>query len=403
MHKRALIAAAICTLAAAHAACAQDAIARGRYLAAVGDCTGCHASANGSPYSGGQPLAAGFGTVYSSNITPDRQTGIGNWTQQQFYEAMHDGIRANGAHLYPAFPYAYFTHASRADTDAIYAYLQSVPPVHALPPANRLLFPFNIRAVVWFWNRMYLDTSAFQSDPSQSAAWNRGAYLINGLGHCGGCHTPKNALFGDQMNKAFTGADLDHWFAANLRPDTLDGLGRWSAPDIVEYLKTGRNRYAAAAGSMQEVVMRSTSHMSDGDLTAIATYLTALPALPGHAVAEPEARAMQAGETVFVQSCAICHAPADAGQPPDYPKLSNNPLVNGSDPATVLRIILQGAQSAATANAHTGYSMPAFVALSDEEIANVATYIRNAWGNRASAVRREDVRSLRATLGARQN
>jgi mono/diheme cytochrome c family protein len=154
---------------------------------------------------------------------------------------------------------------------------------------------------------------------------------------------------------------------------------------------------------MQEVVMRSTSHMSDGDLTAIATCLTALPALPGHAVAEPEARAMQAGETVFVQSCAICHAPADAGQPPDYPKLSNNPLVNGSDPATVLRIILQGAQSAATANAHTGYSMPAFVALSDEEIANVATYIRNAWGNRASAVRREDVRSLRATLGARQN
>jgi len=403
MHKRALFTAALCALGATHAACAQDAIARGRYLAAVGDCAGCHASANGSLYSGGQPLSAAFGTVYSSNITPDKQTGIGNWTQQQFYEAMHEGIGANGAHLYPAFPYAYFTHASRADTDAIYAYLQSVPPVQAVPPANRLLFPFNIRAVVWFWNWMYLDSASFQADSSQSAAWNRGAYLINGLGHCGGCHTPKNLLFGDEMNKVFTGADLDHWFAADLRPDALDGLGRWSDSDIVEYLKTGRNRYAAAAGSMQEVVMRSTSHMSDSDLTAIATYLTALPAAPEQGATEPDSRAMKAGEAVFVQSCAVCHAPADAGEPPDYPKLSNNPLVNGRDPATVLRIILQGAQSAATTNAHTGYSMPAFISLSDEDIADVATYIRNAWGNRASPVRGEDVRSLRATLGAQQN
>jgi mono/diheme cytochrome c family protein len=402
MHKRTLFTAAVCMLVGAHAACAQDAITRGKYLAAVGDCAGCHASASGSLYSGGQPLTALFGTVYSSNITPDKQTGIGNWTQQQFYEAMHDGVRANGAHLYPAFPYAYFTHASRADTDAIYAYLQSVSPVHALPPANRLLFPFNIRAVVWFWNQMYLDTSSFQSDASKSAAWNRGAYLINGLGHCGGCHTPKNLLFGDEMSKAFTGGELDHWFAADLRPDALDGLGRWSAPDIVEYLKTGRNRYAAAAGSMQEVVMRSTSHMSDSDLAAIASYLTALPAAPEHAVAEPEGRAMQSGEAVFVQSCAVCHAQADAGQPPDYPKLSDNPLVDGRDPATVLHIILQGAQSAATANAQTGYSMPAFIALSDEDIADVATYIRNAWGNRASAVTRDDVRTLRSALAAQQ-
>src|SRR5665213_2429122 len=400
MHKPILMAAAIGFLVAAHAARAQDVVVHGRYLAAVGDCTGCHASAGGSGYSGGQPLTAAFGTVYSSNITPDRQTGIGNWTQQQFYEAMHDGVRADGANLYPAFPYAYFSHISRADTDAIFAYLQTVPAVHAVPPPNRLVFPLNIRAVGWFWNELFLDKTSFVADAAKSPAWNRGAELTNGLGHCGGCHTPKNMLFGDEMSKAFTGANLDHWFAANLTAAPLDGLGRWSQPDIVEYLKTGRNAHAAAAGSMQEVVTRSTSHLSDEDLRDIATYLTSLPAAGEPSPAEPDVRAMQAGEAVFAQSCSVCHQSANPGTPPEYPKLAGNPLVEERNPETVVRIILRGAQSAVTANAATGYSMPSFLAFDDQDIADVATYIRNTWGNRASPVSRDDVSDLRAALGA---
>jgi mono/diheme cytochrome c family protein len=401
MYQQILIATAIGLFAAAHAARAEDAVARGRYLAAVGDCTGCHASASGSDYSGGQPLSAAFGTVYSSNITPDQPTGIGGWTRQQFYEAMHDGVRADGANLYPAFPYAYFTHISRADSDAIFAFLQSVPPVHAVPPPNRLVFPFNIRSIVWFWNKLFLDKSAFIADAAKSPAWNRGAELTNGLGHCGGCHTPKNVLFGDEMPKAFTGANLDHWFAANLTAAPLDGLGRWSQPDIVEYLKTGRNAHGAAAGSMQEVVTRSTSHMSDDDLAAIATYLTSLPAAAQLNPAEPDARAMQAGEALFAQSCSVCHQAVNQGTPPAYPKLAGNPLVQERSPETVVRIILQGAQSAVTANAATGYSMPAFLAFDDQDIADVATYIRSTWGNHASPVSRNDVSDLRAALGTR--
>ncbi|HEY2418542.1 MAG TPA: cytochrome c [Steroidobacteraceae bacterium] len=394
------VAAAIGLFMSAPGARAQDEVARGRYLAALGDCTGCHASAHGSAYSGGQALTAAFGTVYSSNITPDRQTGIGTWTALQFYQAMHDGLRADGAHLYPAFPYVYFTRISRADSDAIFAFLQTVPPVHAVPPPNRLVFPLNYRAVVWFWNAMFLDKSAIIADASKSPAWNRGARLVNGLGHCGGCHTPKNMLFGDEMSKAFTGANLDHWFAANLTPAPLDGLGRWSQSDIVEYLKTGRNGHAAAAGSMQEVVSRSTSHLSDEDLAAIATYLSSLPAAAASEPAPPGTRAMQAGEALFAQSCSMCHLAANPGTPPAYPKLANNPLVQERDPETVVRIILQGAQSAATADAATGYSMPAFVSFSDQDIADVATYIRNTWGNHASAVSRDEVSDLRTALGA---
>jgi mono/diheme cytochrome c family protein len=400
MYTRMLLGAALCGLLAVHAARAQEALARGKYLAVVGDCTGCHASANGSPYAGGQPLTAAFGTVYSSNITPDKQTGIGSWTPEQFYAAMHDGVRADGAHLYPAFPYAYFTHISRLDSDAIFDYLRTVQPVHALPPRNSLVFPFNIRAVVGFWNALFLEQSPFVADKSKSKAWNRGAELTNGLGHCGGCHTPKNLLFGDKMAQAFTGADLDHWFSANLTPDPLDGLGRWSQTDVVEYLKTGRNAFAAAAGSMQAVVARSTSHMSDEDLAAIATYLTSLPAAAPQLPARPGTRAMQDGESVFVRSCAVCHG-AGAETAHDYPKLAGNPVVQALNPETVMRIILQGAQSAATANAAIGYSMPSFLTLDDQDIANVATYIRNAWGNRASPVTRDEVSDLRAALGAR--
>jgi mono/diheme cytochrome c family protein len=303
-------------LAAAHA---QDAATRGKYLAIVGDCAGCHSTGTGPAYSGGLPFTAAFGTVYSPNITPDRATGIGQWTADKFYRAMHEGVAADGAPLYPAFPFAYFTHVSRADSDAIFAYLKTLKPVRATPPRNRLVFPFNIRALMWIWDSMFFKPGAFHADPSKSAQWNRGNYIVNGFGHCAACHTAKNALFGDETSKALTGGIEEYWFSANLRGNTDDGLGKWSAADIVTYLKTGRNTYATAAGSMKEKVELSTSHMSTADLTAVAVYLKSLPPWPEPAPAAPDARTMQLGEAVFVENCSACHMAPDAHEPRDYP------------------------------------------------------------------------------------
>jgi mono/diheme cytochrome c family protein len=375
-----------------------DAVAQGKYFAVLGDCAGCHTNGNGPAFAGGEGFSATFGTVYAANITPDKETGIGKWTAEQFHRAMHDGIRADGAHLYPAFPYAYFSHISRADTDAVFAYLKTLKPVHAIPPKNQLIFPLNIRAVMWSWDAMFLDKRPFRADLSKSAAWNRGAAIVNDLGHCAACHTPKNLLFGDETDKAFTGTVLDNWFSANLTGNKRDGLGRWIAADIVQYLKTGQNSYATAAGSMQEVVTDSTSHMNDGDLAAIATYLKSRPATPEKAPPAPDAHTMQAGQTVFVENCSACHLEPNPSAPRDYPKLAGDTLIAGRDPTTVLHIVLEGAQSSITPNAKTGYSMPSFVALTDQDIADVTTYIRNAWGNRASSVSRGDVSRLRSAI-----
>jgi mono/diheme cytochrome c family protein len=398
--KKAALFPVLCTtvLAISSAVYAADPVARGAYLATLGDCAACHTNGNGPAFSGGQGLSAAFGTVYSANITPDRQTGIGNWSPDQFYRAMHDGIRADGAYLYPAFPFPYFSHISRADTDAIFAYLKGLKPVHFVPPRNRLLFPINIREVMWFWDAMFLDKRRFRSDPFKSTAWNRGASIVNGLGHCAACHTPKNPLFGDETDKAFTGVILDNWFSANLTGDKRDGLGRWTVTDIVQYLKTGRNAYAVAAGSMQQVVTLSTSHMSDGDRAAIAAYLKNLPAAPEKLPPPPDPHAMQAGQVVFVESCSACHMEPGSGEPRDYPKLAGDTLVVGRDPTTVVRIVLEGAQSAVIPNAKTGYSMPSFAALSDQDVADVTTYLRNTWGNKASPVSRGDVSRLRKTI-----
>jgi mono/diheme cytochrome c family protein len=400
MFKRTLLIAVALVLGGVAVAHAQDAVARGKYLAILGDCAGCHSTGPDSAYSGGLPFTAAFGTVYSPNITPDRTTGIGRWTANQFYHAMHEGVAANGAPLYPAFPFAYFTHVSRADSDAIFAYLKTLKSVRATPPENKLVFPFNIRALMWVWDAMFFEPGAFRADPSKSAQWNRGDYIVNGLGHCAACHTPKNALFGDETSKALTGGTEEYWFSANLRGDTHDGLGKWSVADVVTYLQTGRNKYASAAGSMQEKVEQSTSHMSNADLAAIATYLKSLPPWPEGAPSAPDSYTMQSGQAVFVENCSACHMAPDSHEPRDYPKLAGDTLIMGRDPMTVERIILEGAQSAVTANAKTTFSMPSFAALRDDDIAAVATYIRNSWGNHASPVSRDDVTKLRKALQA---
>lgn len=381
----------------------QDLVARGKYLALLGDCAGCHSAAHKPPYSGGLPFTAWFGTVFSTNITPDKETGIGNWTEAQFYRALHEGIAADGHHLYPAFPYAYFTRISRQDTDALYAYLKTLPAVHRPPTQNRLMFPFNIRAVMIFWNWLYLDDTPFKPEPHQSPQWNRGAYIVTGLGHCAGCHTPKNFMFGDESGKALSGAVVDHWFGANLTGSPVDGLGKWSHADLVRYFATGRNAHATAAGSMQEKVTLSLSRLTDGDRDAIATYLKSLPARKPPSPRAPNQDQMARGQVLFMNHCTICHEPPeDERQPPDqladYPQLAGDTLVLGRDPTTVVHILLEGAQSPVTSHEHTIYSMPSFAALSDSEIADLATYVRNAWGNRGSSVSTSQVRDLRQAI-----
>lgn len=380
------------------AAFAQSAADRGRYLATLGDCAVCHTApgAQSTPYAGGYPLHAIFGTVYSTNITPDKTTGIGNWTSGQFYHALHDGIAADGHHLYPAFPYPYFAAISRADSDAIFAYLRTVKPVHYKPPPNQLIFPTNIRALMAFWDALFLSPDPVRYDTSKSAEWNHGNAIVNGIGHCGGCHSPKTLLFVDKAGEHFRGETIDGWYAPNLTGSMRTGLGRWTAADIAQFLKTGSNRFGRVLGSMQDVVRVSTSRWTDADREAVAAYLKSLPAAPEAMPSKPDAQAMENGQRTFVERCAVCHA----SHSKDYPPLAGNAIVQASDPTSILRVILQGSQSAPTPNGPIGFSMPAFPGLDDRDLADVATYIRNSWGNRAKPVSTADAKSVRHLIGA---
>jgi mono/diheme cytochrome c family protein len=377
-----------------------DLVLRGKYLTVLGDCAACHTRKDGDAFAGGLGLNSGFGTIYSANITPDPDTGIGSWSADEFHRAMHKGIAADGSHLYPAFPYPYFTHMTRADDDAIYAYLRTVPPVHAKPPPNKLPFPLDIRGVMAIWNALYLDEGAFKPDSAKSAEWNRGAYIVTGPGHCGGCHTPKNFLMADKSGRALAGGVIDGWFAADLSGEPRAGLASWSAGDIGEYLRSGRNARATASGSMQEVIALSTSRMTDADCAAIAAYLKSLPpAAPPDEPSAPDPAAMRAGEAIFADVCAACHLAQGKGQPRLFPPLAGDASVQGRDATTLLRIVLEGSRSPATPDAPTPLAMPAFDwKLDDAQIADVVTYVRNSWGNRAGPVSSGDVGKLRRDL-----
>jgi mono/diheme cytochrome c family protein len=381
----------------ASAASAQTPVERGRYLAVLGDCAGCHNAPHGAPFAGGLPLSAVFGVVYSSNITPDPETGIGRWSADDFHNALHDGVRPDGAHLYPAFPYPYFSRMSRADSDALFAYLKTQRPVHYQPPANAMIFPFNIRTTVWFWNQLFVPAASLPQ--GRDTQWNRGNFLVNGPGHCAECHTPKNLLFGDRNTRAFTGETMDNWFAANLTGAKPDGLGAWTAAEIADYLKTGVGPHATAVGPMQDVVANSTRLMTDADRFAIAVYLKSLPADRVGGIRPPSREQMAVGEGIFLNSCAVCHRTGQHQGLGGFPQLPGNTLVQGRNPDTVLRMILGGSQSIGLKNSKMPYSMPAFATLSDADIAAVATYIRNAWSNRAPAVAPAQVKALRPTVG----
>jgi mono/diheme cytochrome c family protein len=390
----ALAIAALCSPASAN----ED----GKYQTIRGDCAGCHTRPGGEPYAGGRALTSPLGTFHTPNITPDRETGIGDWTADDFWRALHEGRSRSRGRLYPAMPYPHFTMYSRSDADAMFAYLSRLPPVRSVPPEHDVLFPLNLRFLLAIWNALYFREGAYVPDPAKSAQWNRGAYLVRGPGHCGDCHTPKNFLYAPRESLALSGDLVEDWWAADLTGDDREGLGAWSASDVVEYLKTGRNQHAMAGGSMVVVIEASTSRMHDHDLQAIATYLKDLPpVIEQHAVTEPSASTMKAGRAEFREHCQDCHNFDGTGVPRRFPTLAGSPTVQARNPTTILRIMLEGQDPPAISARPDDKPMPGFAEkMTDDEIADVTTYMRNAWGNRAPIVSAQQVRDLRESLAA---
>ena len=375
---------------------------RGRYLAIVGNCTACHTvEGSGKEFAGGRPLDTPFGQIVPTNITPDVETGIGAWTDDEFVNALTKGTGRGGKLLYPAMPYPYFTKMTRDDALAIRAYLNTVPAVRNSVDPNRLTPPFNIREGLVTWNALFFTPGEFRPVAGKSAEWNRGAYLTEGPAHCGVCHTPKNELGADKSSEHLRGNALEGWFAPNITNEDRRGLGRWSIEDITEYLSTGHNRNTAATGLMSEVIALSTSRMRDSDLRAIAIYLKDQQgdAQTAGATAAPDDKTMKAGAAIYADQCSACHTPNGGGTPALFPALKGSALVQQLNPTTLMRVVLRGARSTATDKAPTAPAMPAFGWLfTDEEAADVISYIRNAWGNAAPPVSADEVRKAREAL-----
>jgi mono/diheme cytochrome c family protein len=379
-------------------------IERGRYLTVAADCASCHTvPGNGRPFAGGRAIETPFGSLIAPNITPDRETGIGAWSDDEFDAAVRKGIRRNGSRLYPAMPYNAYTRMSRNDVLAIRAYLNTVTPIRNAVVANTLPFPFNVRPVMGVWDALYFTNGEYKPDSGKSAAWNRGAYLVNGPGHCGACHTPKTTLGGDTTAEFFRGGELQGWFAPNITNDAARGLGRWSSDDVVAYLKTGHNRISAATGPMAEVVSLSSSQLTDADLKAIATYLKSLAQVsdPPKAL-RPDDPAMVAGGAIYRDQCSACHALDGRGTPQLFPSVAESSVVQSASAETLIRLVLRGARSVATDSEPTASGMPSYGwQLDDAQVAAVLTYLRNNWGAAAEEVSPAEVSAVRARLASR--
>ncbi len=368
-------------------------VERGRYLAVASDCAACHTlPSSGHDFAGGRTVETPFGLLIAPNITPDPLTGIGAWTDDEFVNALTKGTGRHGDRLYPAMPYTYYTKLRRDDVLAIRAYLNTVPAVHNTVKSNQLPFPLNIRTGMMAWDALFFTPGPFKADPNKSAEWNRGAYLVEGPGHCGMCHTPKNFLGGDKTGERLEGYNLQGWFAPNITNDNRRGVGSWSVEQIATYLKTGANEFTTGNGLMAETIHLSTSQMRDDDVTAIAIYLKnphSQTVSANSPTSEPisDQTIMKAGAQVYADECSGCHTPNGRGVPGLFPALNGTPMVQQADPTTLARVVLRGALSVATDRAPTGPEMPAFAwILNDGQVADVLTYIRNAWGNSAAAV-----------------
>jgi alcohol dehydrogenase (quinone), cytochrome c subunit len=401
----------------------KELVQRGAYLARAGDCIACHTAPKGKPYAGGAPIATPMGVIYSTNITPDLETGIGHYSMDNFVKVMREGVTDDGDHLYPAMPYTSYTKLSQEDLLALYAYfMQGIEPVRQPNHPTKLSWPLSIHSLMAVWNGLYLKKGEYTADLNKSVSWNRGAYLVQGLGHCGGCHTPRGVLGQEKAGSEkdgrpyLAGAKLDNWYALPLTGDRKTGLHVWSKDEIAEYLRTGRTERVAAVGMMAEVVGKSTQYLTDQDLRAIAEYLKSLPPANDEgqgnrdlAIQASDAsaamRALSTGDTgmrgsrVYLDNCNACHRSDGSGAKRTFPNLVKNEAVNAKDPISLIHIVLAGGSMPSTQTAPSAFAMPDFGwRLSDAEVADVLSFVRSSWGNHAVAVSPDEVGRVRKAL-----
>ncbi|MET0519584.1 MAG: c-type cytochrome [Burkholderiaceae bacterium] len=378
-------------------------VARGAYLARAGNCQGCHSARGGPAWAGGRAVPTPFGPVFSSNLTPDPDTGLGRWSADDFWAALHNGRGRDGRLLAPAFPYANYTLISRADADALHAYLRSLPAVVQPNRPPQLRFPYGTQLALAVWRAVSFRPGEFRPRPEQDAGWNRGAYLSQGLGHCNACHGARNALGATAGPAEFSGGMLAGlgWYAPSLQDDTEAGVTNWPAQTLVEWLKTGRNGHASALGPMSEVILGSTQHLDEADLAAMARYLQSLPPRARPRAAPPAPgpellRAREQGGRLYAAQCARCHGERGEGVAGAYPALAGNRTVLMDNPANLLRVIERGGFAPATAGNPRPFGMPPFATLLDDgEMAALASYLRHSWGHAAGDVRPVDVLRLK--------
>ncbi len=380
-------------------------INKGAYLARIGDCVACHTSQDNQPMAGGVLFTTPFGKLYSTNITPDPETGIGKYTYQDFAKALREGITPDGEHLYPAMPYTSFAKITDEDMQALYTYfMKGVKPIHAEEKQNQLHFPFNIRAGIAVWNQLFLDKGTYQGDNTQSSQWNRGAYLVQGLGHCGSCHTPRGygmeektlSAIGEKGRFYLSGNTIENWHAVNLK-------NHWTSNQFAEFLKTGQNQYGTAYGTMSEVVHHSTQYLSDNDLAAVGEYLANLTPASTFSFSttnknEDKALYHTRGGLGYIQFCSACHQEDGEGVTHYFPTLKNNTSLLSDNTTSLIHVLLTGSYAPKTHTYDSGFAMPAFQQLSNKEIAEILTFIRTQWGNHAQMVREEDVATIRQQL-----
>ncbi|WP_314154488.1 cytochrome c [Rouxiella badensis] len=390
----------------------QEKVASGEYIATAGDCAACHTVSGSAPFTGGLKMVTPVGAIYSTNITPDKDTGIGNYSYEDFSRALRQGIAKDGHRLYPAMPYTEYAKINDDDMHALYSYLMNeVKPVHQTNRKSDIPWPLNMRWPLAAWDWAFHDSDVYKPDQTQSAEWNRGAYLVQGLTHCGTCHTPRGLAYQekgfDQHDKRFlSGGQLAGWSAPDLTGNSKTGLGSWSAQEIAEFLKTGHTDGNAAFGPMSEAIEKSTQYLTDADLSAIATYLKSLPSSDAPAQASAKADSTSAalikgdmsqpGSLLYMNNCSACHRIDGKGYTKSFPALAGNTAVMGDDPSSLINIVLAGAKTPVTRESITGLTMPDFAwRLNDQQVADVVTFIRSSWGNSASAVNAEEVAKLR--------
>jgi mono/diheme cytochrome c family protein len=389
-------------------ALAQDAVARGRYLATAANCQTCHTRSGGKPYEGGLSFTTDFGVIYSTNITSHPQAGIGRWTLAQFVRAFREGVDEQGQHLYPAFPYTSFSRLTDGDLADLYAYFKTVPASAYRAPDNDMRFPFGQRELLGPWKSMFFESARFTPRKDQSAEWNRGAYLVEGLGHCGACHSPRNLLGAEKTDQAMSGGwyydkipggAVRRWSAVNLT-QAQSGLRAWSIGDLTSYLKTGHGTRAGSFGPMNEVIENSTRNLSDADVRAMAVYLKSLPAVERSDEQSLSDRERGAGETLYTIHCGTCHLPTGAGAKPGEdlgPPLAGSAVVQSPEPYSLINIILYGTQVITPTPPKAWKNMkPLYDSLDDDEVAQIANYLRTSWGNRGGKVTEADVAEQRS-------